>query len=918
MSGAAPTTRASRSRFASPAVGTGTRNTKDGGKTRNKGADKDKEKDKDREKDNTNSAARSSSTERSRRFMENWIEPDRARLASFQEDGLIRQGVLETMEPLGTRPKPAMIKKLVGIGREGSPTPSARGKFGGKKIVLKRKNENGTASSIGKKNTGIASGTQSPTPAPSTMVATPRAAVSPMSTPAPTVLAEASPLLLPPRENTPTPTLVTETPAPTIPHLSSDPPSGQNKPSNHTPEPPISQPRTQYCSHDQLSLTRPPVSIPILLPVATYASSSTNPFLPDPIKQSIEESHPLTNIPTTPRSIASTYDTDDSFKRESSVQSMSHLSMPSKRPIGIKAADRLRSTSIVDPDEEQAASGPASTDDVDSHMQQLAPQRTGPIYIMSELARIVEHKEVVKTAIEKGVEEALKHYQYVDAWALRFMYDDKEGDARFLLLTEAVFTQTATRQAVGEWARELHAFKVLGMKNNTALKHFVPEARIDKGYKPHQPLQAEHGDLITMDLSEVRDPSNYKDKDKPQDGADVIQEFESPNQMQAAVQQPRGGVLQAEAEAEAERGRVATPPRKRQKISSRDSSAVRKASTSARASTMNGNVNGDKLVVSPLRRRNRAGSNDSDLSSLSTLRSITPSPEPELPAGASSAAAAAAGRGAVAVRTERSTDVDNDVHTQEGLGVAEATVTNGTSEAAPDEAAVPAQPIAAGRRRAPARRGRQNNLPPGPDPSSNSNTTNPNSNSTNSHSHSFGTDTPNANFTAATPTPTSAQAKQPTKKSRRGMPDFTPQYRLDESDEGTERRRMARNTTLRLTAEARVKGDSFTRNEPIDAPSPPERPASSQSSLSSLPEVDEPELPEPEPVAQTTTRAAPSSARATRSAKRTHDEVDDDATPFSLDFPAEAGPSTVVTSSRPGTPRPNKKQRTGGRRVKQS
>ncbi|ROV89256.1 hypothetical protein VSDG_09074 [Cytospora chrysosperma] len=170
---APPTTRASRSRYSSPAVGgAGGAGAGAGAKARNSNDRGSKDRDRDRERDGAKvgreSRDASSSLDRSRQFMEAWIEPERARLASFQEDGLVRQGVLETMEPLGARPKPAVFKKLFGASspfhREGSAavasanastsagagqdgggasTPGTR-KSGTKRIiVLKRKNGKG-------------------------------------------------------------------------------------------------------------------------------------------------------------------------------------------------------------------------------------------------------------------------------------------------------------------------------------------------------------------------------------------------------------------------------------------------------------------------------------------------------------------------------------------------------------------------------------------------------------------------------------------------------------------------------------------------------------------------------------------------------------------------------------------------------
>ncbi|VUC22041.1 unnamed protein product [Clonostachys rosea] len=81
-------TRASRSRYSSPAH---QQQQNGGGKGDGNG---------------THEVPKPSANDRSRAFMERWLEPSLQNKPSFEEAGLMRHGVLETMAPLGTLPKP--------------------------------------------------------------------------------------------------------------------------------------------------------------------------------------------------------------------------------------------------------------------------------------------------------------------------------------------------------------------------------------------------------------------------------------------------------------------------------------------------------------------------------------------------------------------------------------------------------------------------------------------------------------------------------------------------------------------------------------------------------------------------------------------------------------------------------------------
>lgn len=962
-----PTRRASRSRYSSPVVagGRGTAGARNSN-SRN-GSDRGRGRDKDKADNNADSAAtstaptRASSTERSRRFMESWIEPERARMPSFQEHGLLRQGVLETMEPLGTRPKPAMIKKLAGMGREASPTPPANGgKLGGRKIVLKRKKEstedNGTPGPV-PPTSDLPSRTQSPTP--STAVATPQLGASPTSTPAPATLPDSLPLQEPVAgEQVTSPTPARKLNLLNIPTLEpfSDPMSDQTELNlEQSDRLPDITPEPRLVSQSRLNSRNSPskhqsLSLDPRLSTTASSLSPPNPYLPDAVKPSIEGLSLVPNLPASPRSvrsIPSIYDSDDSFKRESSLVSVSQLSIPPKHITGVKSTKQLPLDSAV-----------FSAGHGDRQQQGLDQTQLGLQYSEAELARIIEQKIVVKSAIEYGVAEALKHHQYVDAYALRLAYDHNQDDARFLLQTEAVAKQLITKEAAGEWALKIQPYKIEGSKDHTALEYFVPEAKTDKSIiETHKPQRASYAHLVSIDLSEVRNPKLQRAhlllamaSEIPIDNQDGQKhpQRQDANRKQGTVQQHVGDnhSLKTEAEPdEAEAERVATPPRKRQKIQ-HDSSTGRKAA----ASTMRTmDANGLAAAASPLKRRPRAGSHASDVSSaLSSVPSdILEDSDVEAfeafeatqPSKGGSALQAAkqsvqnkAAKSSMQVQQGQTVDTPADARPVES---------GGTS---PVPAAARAQPISDdGPRRLPARRARATVNPEGyyprdpfsnshisqppPPPPPHSTTTSHPPPTTNTTTTSDGPldlisiDQKAASRTSFTTT-TSSHLRHPTKKSKRGMPDFTPQYRLDDGDSDDTLRAEIRARTQTLTAAVRTK--SFVRGGPASALSPPEHPASPASSaLSSVPDVDvsdtlEGELETEIDASFTAQKGRPShgNARSTRANKRSFDEIEDDATPFSQDFGVEAGPSRA-TGSRAATPRPAKRQK-GTRRVKQS
>lgn len=917
---APPTTRATRSRYSSPAVGgtgAGPRGSNDSSRA------KDKE------------SRDAASLDRSRQFMEAWIEPERVRLASFQEDGLVRQGVLETMEPLGARPKPAMFRKLLGAsspfhgggasgardgssGQDGSASTTGPRKNGGKRIVLKRKN-GGAAGDNSSNGRFDLSGTQSPTP--STAVATPQ----PSSTPAPEAAhkpgaeteleaPEASAAAADPRpadadsETEPDPDLEPEPALPRLENNSSPTPTASAAAAQHQASasiPPTSdiiqpesedQPTSEMTPtpllHSESVLRSSPTprrrvsqsspspshhsqSIPPSLPPLTQPALATrsalfpptyssNPFQPDPVKQSIEDLPSFSSHqPTTPRSVASFNDIDDTFfKRESSAQSASILGM----------APTTRAQSAAP----QQATSPAAQPSASESPAQ-PQQHDGPHYTESELERIVAQKEVVAKTFDNAVDEALERHNYAVAYALRTLYEEFQDNARFLLLAESIFRQTASGDSIFTFGLYVNPRIAEGKKDGTAINYFEAEARENKEYVPHPPQPAPYRDLVTLDLSRLQELADNKKRKRDEDTSADESTDETDHQPQKELQSP--GKAEAEPDtAEVEPEAVATPPHpsKRQKLQTREPSTGRSAGRKTASASASRGMNG-RANASPLRRKTRSGSVASD-SSLSTAKSLSPPLSPpqeadedkpmqdigDVPDAAAAASVSAADADAVAADE---TGGPNPNGAEPGPG--------------PE-----LQPIAARPRRAPTRGRRNANASSELD-------------TNNAGQHNAASTIP----VGDAPGPGPQRSRNP----RRGAPDFTPTQKLSEDDLAATRRRAAREITHRLTNDARSKDDSHARAEPM--PGSLVRELSPQSDLSSVPDVEEPE-PEPQPSPPATGRGA----RATRAAKRQHEEGDrDDAASTSPDFAPHAEPSTGVTS-RAATPvRPAKRARTGPR-----
>ncbi|KAG5996925.1 hypothetical protein E4U54_002468 [Claviceps lovelessii] len=107
----------------------------------------------------------------------------------------------------------------------------------------------------------------------------------------------------------------------------------------------------------------------------------------------------------------------------------------------------------------------------------------------------VDQQAITGRIVDAAVGEALKHYRYPTAWALRTLYDEKHGDADFVAMIEDVFSQTADKETMEEFFRQMETRKREGKKENRACYHFVPPTTNSR-FTPHKPKAAPYTDLI--------------------------------------------------------------------------------------------------------------------------------------------------------------------------------------------------------------------------------------------------------------------------------------------------------------------------------------------------------------------------------------------------------------------------------------
>lgn len=125
-------------------------------------------------------------------------------------------------------------------------------------------------------------------------------------------------------------------------------------------------------------------------------------------------------------------------------------------------------------------------------------------------AREPEDKDFADRVVESAVDEALRHYRYPTAWALRLLYDENSSDPHFVSMIEDIYFQRADIETLQEFHRLVNDKKKDGKKDNKGCYYFVPPATNTR-FTPHKPKPAPYSELLTMDLTPAKGSSIDED-----------------------------------------------------------------------------------------------------------------------------------------------------------------------------------------------------------------------------------------------------------------------------------------------------------------------------------------------------------------------------------------------------------------------
>lgn len=175
---------------------------------------------------------------------------------------------------------------------------------------------------------------------------------------------------------------------------------------------------------------------------------------------------------------------------------------PPRRSLANKAASAAVEDDEYDPKEtsrrRQSARAPLSKKPRrNSGARRASMPATKPTATASRRASRAEpqDQELVDRVVEEAVDEALKHYRYPTAWALRTLYDEKGSEPSFVAMVEQVFNQTADAETLAEFSRLMEEKKREGKKDNQGCYYFVPPATNSR-FTPHKPKAAPYAKLL--------------------------------------------------------------------------------------------------------------------------------------------------------------------------------------------------------------------------------------------------------------------------------------------------------------------------------------------------------------------------------------------------------------------------------------
>ena len=486
----------------------------------------------------------------SQSFMKRWLEPTIQNKASFEEAGLMRHGVLDGMAALGTLPKTK--KPAANEGDKAGSGHGGNGNVGGvKKIILR---PSGSHAALG----------------------------SPTATSTPTNVPEASNTSTTPPP--PSSALAARRPLPTSREEDDEdydpkPGKGGRRKSGRVSLPKKSRRSSVASSHQPL-----PSASPTKITFTSVNQMST----PEGEPELTGEAEAASEVKAEPQTEGETEgETEGQAEAEAEAE------------VEAEAEAEAEANADAEADAEEDLEAESETAEAEEEADE-------------EEFEIVT-KESVGAVVEQAVYQALRHYRYPTAWALRSLFGDKAKDEAFLNMLSKIYTQTADEATMQQFTRMLEKRKKEGKKNNQGRDLFVPPllpgARNDDDLAL-KPKNAPYAKLL------VQQNSSHA---QVEDGGDT-----------RAVKRVKVGHVERSPHKS-----IATPTI---------------ASTPVKAVNGNGSVNGPiKTPLSKRRTRRGSASSDSSLSSVQSLSSPEVTMHRRIPSAAP-AQAAIRGRPSTAVR----------------------------------------------------------------------------------------------------------------------------------------------------------------------------------------------------------------------------------------------------------------------------
>lgn len=106
-----------------------------------------------------------------------------------------------------------------------------------------------------------------------------------------------------------------------------------------------------------------------------------------------------------------------------------------------------------------------------------------------------EVKDFANKVVEAAVDEAIQHYRYPTAYALRTLYDERSSEPGFVAMIEDIFSQTADADTVTEFASLLEEKKRKGKKGDLGV-HFFAATTTSTRETPQKPKPAPYAKML--------------------------------------------------------------------------------------------------------------------------------------------------------------------------------------------------------------------------------------------------------------------------------------------------------------------------------------------------------------------------------------------------------------------------------------